>query len=218
LIVAKPVWTVRGGSAFVVLLSSLAEPIGAAPMVHLDLGSGGEQVVVRAGTTFTVRVLASAIPEGSDGLGLFGFGFGLTFDSAGLSAGAPAAGPLWDGTGFLQLRNQSGDIGLLANRFFEAAGPFGDDILLGSFEVTALEEGLFVLDVGYFSGAGDNVLFDGTVLDGDPQSFFRDGSVRVLSAVPGLDLLPRIVLAVLLVLLAFPMVRGGDRRGRGWST
>lgn len=192
----------RALCALIGLVSSLAEPIDAAPLLYLDLGSGADQIVVPAGSTFTVRVLASEIPAGSDGLGLFGFGFGLTFASSGLSASTPAAGPLWDGTGFLQVRHQPGDIGLLANRFFEADGPDGDDILLGTFEVTAQQPGLYALDLGYFSGgSGDNVLFDGTVLDEDPQTFFRDASIRVVAAVPSLEPFPGIVLAALLVLL-----------------
>jgi hypothetical protein len=200
-----------GWWGLVALLSLIVQRAHAEPIVHLDLGSAGDEVVVAAGASFTIRVLASGIPSGSDGLGLFGFGFGVTYDSAGLSTGAPLVGPLWDGTGFQQERNQPGDVGLLANRFFEADGPFGDEILLGSFQVTALQPGLFVLDLGHFSGVGDNVLFDGTVLDGNPESFFRDGSIRVVSAVPSLTLLPRIILAALLVLLASPVARSTHR-------
>ena len=68
---------------------------------------------------------------------------------------------------------------MTANRFFMTDGPDGDDILLASIDFTGLAPGLSSLTVGYYTGPGDNTLFDNTVLDASPN-FFQSGSIQVV--------------------------------------
>jgi hypothetical protein len=110
---------------------------------------------------------------------MFGFGFDLTFNDAGASASNLTLGPLWSGTGFDSSVNDPGRAGLTSNRFFLSSGPSGDDILLGTLDLEGLAPGTYDLTLGYFTGAGDNTLFDGTVLDSDPVSFFGTGTLSV---------------------------------------
>ena len=109
---------------------------------------------------------------------MFGFGFGITFDSLGLSATNLTLGPLWQFTGFDDTVDTTGRAGLISNRFFMSSGPSGDDILLATIDFQGLAPGVHDLTLGYFTGAGDNVLFDFTALDGAP-SFFESGSISV---------------------------------------
>ena len=96
------------------------------------------------------------------------------------ASSAAIAGPLWVGTGFTTSHNDPGDVGIIANRQFMTGGPDGDDILLASIDFTGTAPGLSSLTVGYYTGgSGDNILFDGTVLDGSP-SFFQSGSIEVV--------------------------------------
>jgi hypothetical protein len=148
-------------------------------MLHLNVGGTGPDGTTTVGGEVTVEVLASGIPAGSDGLGMFGMGFDITFDAAGLSAAEPDLGPLWVGTGFDDSRNDPGNVGLTSNQFFEPSGPFGDDILLGTIVFTGVTQGLFSLTLGHFVGIGDNNLFDFTTLD-DVPSFFTSGSIDVI--------------------------------------
>ena len=59
-------------------------------------------------------------------------------------------------------------------------GPSGDDIFLGSIDFEGLAGGTYGLSLGYFTGAGDNTLFDGTFLDSDPGTFFTNASIEVV--------------------------------------
>jgi hypothetical protein len=164
--------------ALAMLVMALAVPSAAAPMLVLDLGGQGPGATLSPGESLVVSVLADGIPPGGDGNGMFGFGFRLAFDPAGLSAGDPAIDALWSGLSATSV--MTGEVGATANRLGEAAGPSGDGILLARFDVAALAPGSFVLSLAPFTGPGDNVLFDGTVLDGD-AAFFGMASVVVRS-------------------------------------
>lgn len=163
---------------------TLSSPAWAAPRVFLDYGGGGPTQTVSVGGIITATVLASDIPAGSDGKGLFNVGFVIDYDPVLLSAATPVLGPLWSGSIFATTKNLPGEVGFTSNRFGEASGPIGDDILLGTVEFTGLAPGTTVLSVSHFTGPGDNVLFDATVLDSSP-SFFFGGTVEVLIPEPG---------------------------------
>jgi hypothetical protein len=160
-------------------LGALAAPARAIPTLELSIGGGGSFGVVNVGDTITVDVLASGIPTGSDGNGLFGFGFSIEYSAIGLAASDPQPGPLWVLTGFEDSKNDPGDVGLTADRFFQESGPFGDDILLGSIVFEGLVDGIFMLDLTFYTGVGDNLLFDGTILDAG-SSFFPQGTIQVV--------------------------------------
>lgn len=159
-------------------LGVLAAPAGAVPMLHLDVGGAGPDGSAPLGGTVAVQVLASDIPAGSDGDGLFGVGFALEFDPAALEVTSYGPGPLFDGTGGLDLLELPGRVGFIANRLSEPDGPSGDDILAGSLVLKALLPGLHDVALAGILAPGDNVLFDGTQLDTDP-GFFGVGSVSV---------------------------------------
>ena len=110
---------------------------------------------------------------------MFGMGFDLTFDAGGLGASNLVLGPLWTATGFDDSVTAAGRVGLTSNRFFLTDGPFGNDILLGTVDLQGLAPGSYDLSLGYFTGPGDNILFDGTVLDSDAGTFFSAGTVVV---------------------------------------
>jgi hypothetical protein len=171
----------RGVVDLVTVMCAICIGAGASaePMLHLNVGGSGPDGTTTVGGQVTVEVLASEIPAGSDGLGMFGMGFDITFDASGLSTAAPVLGPLWSSTGFDDSRNDPGNVGLTSNRFFEPSGPFGDDILLGTIVFSGLTQGLFSLTLGHFTGIGDNNLFDFTTLD-DAPSFFTSGSIDVV--------------------------------------
>jgi hypothetical protein len=157
----------------------LAMPAGAAPMLLLDLGGQGSATILSPGESVSVVVLANGIPAGADGNGMFGFGYRVGFDSAGLSASTPVIdAALWSGLASISVG--TGEVGATANRLGELAGPFGDGILLATFEITALAPGSFDLTLSAFIGPGDNVLFDGSVLDGE-AAFFGTASLGVRS-------------------------------------
>jgi hypothetical protein len=158
-------------------LTSAAAPAAATPVLFLDIGGEGMNAVLSPGETVTVQAFASSIPPGSDGKGLFGFGFAIGFSALGLSAATPTAGASW--TGITSSSSSAGGVTLTSNRLGESSGPSGDDILLGSFQLTALLPGFYVLDVTYLTGPGDNVLFDGTFLDASAD-FFSDASASVV--------------------------------------
>lgn len=175
-----------------VLLSSTlaAAPALAAPVLEIDLDDQGSQISVQRGAMITLEVLASDIPAGSDGLGLFGFGFSLLFEQTALSVSDLEAGPLWTGTGFDDQRNDPGNVGLTSNRFFESSGPSGDGILLGTLQLIAGNElGTFPLTLTHFVGVGDNNLFDGTALDGAGSGFFGSGGSVTIVPEPASGLL-----------------------------
>ncbi len=168
----------------------------ASPFLFLDIGGDGPDGMVGVGVSKQVEILMSEVPPGSDGRGLFGFGFSITYDTAGIEISDLEFGPLFDGTGFDDTRDDPGNAGLTSNRFFQASGPFGDDILVATVVVTGLEEGTFALTLDPFSGVGDNVLFDNSVLDADPD-FFQDGSIIVTPEPGSLALLGAVALPAL---------------------
>jgi hypothetical protein len=150
----------------------------AVPMLGLDIDGQGAAAEIVPGETVTASVLASGIPAGADGNGLFGFGFMLEFDAAGLSITNPVVDDLW--TGFSATVSDPGAVGATANRFGETSGPWGDGILLASFDITSLVTGDFELGLAPFTGPGDNVLFDGTMLDQAGTAFLSGtASIRV---------------------------------------
>jgi len=150
----------------------------AVPLMHLDIEGSGANASIGLGESVTVSVLASGIPAGTDSNGMFGFGFDLVFDSLALASSNLALGPLWQLTGFDSSLDTAGRVGLTSNRFFLASGPSGDDILVGTVDFQALSAGVHDLTLGYFTGIGDNVLFDGTGLD-TSATFFGAGSISV---------------------------------------
>ena len=163
------------------LALAAASSVRASPAMNLEIDGGGPNGVIVTGETVTVSLYGNDIPVGSGvgGDGLFGFGFAITFNDSILDSSAALAGPLWVGTGFTTSHNDPGDVGITANRFFMSDGPDGDDILLASIDFTGLAPGLSSLTLGYYTGAGDNTLFDGTVLDNSPN-FFQSGSIEVI--------------------------------------
>jgi hypothetical protein len=167
------------GRAVLLATFGMATSSAAIPMMEIDIGGAGNSTTVDEDDVFTITLSASDIPAGS---GLFGFGFEMSFDSVGLSAGTPAEGPLW--TGFVSTSSGVGSVGITANRFGEASGPTGNDILLASFAMTALAPGSYTLSLAHFTAEGDNVLFDSTVLDGAGSGFFGSGQVVVLVPEP----------------------------------
>ena len=164
---------------FIVFLFMIASQASALPMMFMDVGGAGSSGEVEQGESVTVSLFLSDVPIGSDSKGLFSFGFDIAYDSAGLDATSHDFGPLWQSTGIDSSRNDPGDVGLSANRFFMSSGPYGDDILLGSIEFVGLSSGTYSLTLGYFTGTGDNVLFDGTSIDDGPE-FFTAGSLEVV--------------------------------------
>ncbi len=163
----------------------LAGPALAAPMVYIDFGGAGSSTSVGLGGTATANVYATDIPAGAvdpvvGGPGMFGFGFDITFNSVGLEASNLAFGSLFTATGFSSTVDDPGRAGLTSNRFFMTNGPSGDDIFLGSIDFEGLSGGVYGLTLGYFTGAGDNTLFDSTILDTAPGTFFTTGSITVI--------------------------------------
>ena len=158
-----------------------ATQASAVPSMNIQVDGGGPNGIIAVGETVTVSLYGNEIPAGSGAPndGLFGFGFAITYDDSLLDSSAAIAGPLWVGTGFDNSRNNPGDVGMTANRFFETSGPSGDDILLASIDFTGTTPGLSSLTVGYYTGSGDNTLFDGTALDTSPN-FFESGSIEVV--------------------------------------
>ena len=157
-------------------------PAFAVPSMNIQVDGGGPNGIIAVGETVTISLYGNEIPAGSGAPndGLFGFGFAITFDDSILDSSAAIAGPLWVGTGFTASRNDPGDVGITANRFFETSGPVGDDILLASIDFTGTAPGLSSLTVGYYAGgSGENILFDNTVLDASPN-FFESGSIEVV--------------------------------------
>lgn len=175
------------------LLCALGSPAAALPMLVVDVAGQGADCILPAcsvgtGQTVTVSVTADGIPTGSDGRGLFGFGFKILYDGSALQASTPTLGATW--TGAQGTAEGFGVVGATANLFDPAtgqsapSGPSGDGILLARVVFEALAPGLHTLSLTHFTGEGDNVLFDGTTLD-DPTAtgFFPVASVEA-EAVP----------------------------------
>jgi hypothetical protein len=164
--------------ALLLLPATVAEAV-----LLLEVAGQGSHAVVADGESFMVQVLAQDLPPGSDGNGLFGFGFEIGFAATGFAVGTPSIEPVW--TGQQAVSSGASSAGATANRAGETCGPFGTNcslgsgtVLLASVEMTALSEGLFALSLDHFTAPGDNVLFDLTILDLD-ASFFQGASVRV---------------------------------------
>lgn len=165
----------------VLVAGLLAAPVaGALPVVEVALGpAGSRELRVEPGSIVAATVRMDAVPAGSDGKGLFGMGFSLLFDAAGLAPATPALGPLWDGKGFSSARIGPGEVAFTANRFFEASGPAGSNVVLVTLSFQVLAEGRFTLALGPYTGPGDNILYDGTALDGGPGFFTSSALVGV---------------------------------------
>ena len=164
---------------FIVLLLSVASQATALPMMFMDVGGTGSAGEVEQGESVTVSLYLSNVPIGTDSKGLFSFGFDIAYDTSGLDVDSLDFGALWQSTGIDSSRNDPGNAGLSANRFFMSSGPYGDDILLGSIEFVGLSAGTYALTLGHFTGTGDNVLFDGSTID-DGAGFFTNGSLEVV--------------------------------------
>ena len=180
-------------------LTCIARPALSLPTLHLDIDGQGPDAIVLRNTTVSVAILASDIPAS----GLFGFGVSVGFDPSLLDAAFPTMGrfgPDFDGTGFDDeaLDNLLGSVGLTSNRFLHTDGPIGDDILLGTFLLTAGNiAGFTPLMSSHFAGIGDNILFDATILDFDGEtSFFSPASISITPE-PGTGLLIAIGLAMM---------------------
>ena len=180
---------------FVLFLLLISTRAWSLPVMFMDVGGAGADGEVQQGESVTVDVLLSDVPIGTDSNGLFSFGFSITYDTSGLDATSHAFGALWQNTGIDSSRNDPGDVGLSANRFFMSSGPYGDDVLLGSIVFAGLDPGTYNLTLGYFTGTGDTVLFDGASID-DGAVFFATGSVEVVPE-PGTFVLVSMGMALL---------------------
>ncbi|MAI80230.1 MAG: hypothetical protein CL917_14875 [Deltaproteobacteria bacterium] len=181
--------------AFLLILISISTQASALPLMFMDIGGSGSGGQVQQGESVTINVLLSDVPIGTDSKGLFSFGFDIAYDSAGLNATTHDFGALWQSTGIDSSKNDPGDVGLSANRFFMSSGPYGDNILLGTIEFVGLTPGTYSLTLGHFTGTGDNVLFDGNSIDDGP-AFFTNGSLEVVPE-PGTFVLVSMGMALL---------------------
>ena len=172
-------WNVKTALFLFVAALLASSTAHAAPIMTIDIGGTGSSANLGIGSTVTVSLYGDEIPAGTDGNGLFGFGFAITFDDTVLSSSAATAGALWVGVGNSTSHNNPGDVGIIANRMYVTSGPSGNDILFASIDFTGIALGLSGLTVSYYTGAGDNILFDMTELDGSP-SFFQSGSIEVV--------------------------------------
>lgn len=170
-----------------------SEDARALPMLVVDLGGNGTAATILVGGTITVSITGEEIPiDGNgvpgDGDGLFGFGFTITFDPAGVSPSAPAIHSQWTGNSSITVG--SGEVGMTANRQGESSGPAGSGVALASLTLEGLVAGDYTISLGPLTGPGDNILFDGTCLDaangvactGENTAFF--GSGALLTVVP----------------------------------
>ena len=172
--------------AFCALLA-LPSPARALAMLVSDIAGNGPVCDVSCGIepndTVAIAVLADGVPAGSDGRGLFGFGFRLSFHPTRLSASNPQVDAQW--TGFTDTQLVPGEVGMTGNLFDVGggnSGPSGDGIPLGTFDLQVLQKGTYQLTLAPFVTTGDNVLFDATVLD-DPATnpgFYTTGLLRVI--------------------------------------
>ena len=186
---AMPGWTL---AATLCLGLSLAGPARAIPMLVVELSDD----VIGIGVTTMATVKGTEIPTGADGKGLFGFGFEITFAAVGLSASTPDIDPIW--TGNTAVAAGVGSVGATANRVGENSGPSGP-VVLASVVFTGLAEGQYTLQLGLFTGPGDNVLFDGTCLDATDDCTVPNGG---FFGSIGLQVVPEPGAAVLLLLAA----------------
>ncbi len=160
----------------VVLVIAVSGPAGATSIL-LDVGGQGPDATIGLDETVTVAVYGDQIPLGSDGNGLFGFGFRILYDPAGLSSDDPLLDSRW--TGFQGSANAPGDVGITANLFQAESGYSGNVPLATIIFTSGDTPGLYTLTLTHFTGPGDNILFDGTVLDSS-TSFFQSGSIEVV--------------------------------------
>lgn len=168
------------------LAISSPNPAIALPILSIDLGGNGSSAIIAPGESVTATIVAGDIPTGTDGLGMFGFGWSLMFDGSGITGADPLLGALFTATGLSELRNAQGEVALTANRFFQSSGPAGN-FDTSSVVLTGVSPGVYDLTMSVFTGPGDNVLFDGTILDGS-AGFFGTGQLTVVPE-PGAGLL-----------------------------
>lgn len=145
-----------------------------------DVAGQGPDAVVNVGAgQLAVALELSGVP--ASGGGLFGWGATVAFDDSVFSLVSVAFGAAW--TGQLETSTAPGSVGATANRAGESAGPSGDGIALATL-VLAIDPsaalGTYELTLGRYLAAGDNLLFDLTVLDTDAASFFQGGSVTLV--------------------------------------
>lgn len=166
-----------GAGLLVGLLSSSAYAV---PMLRIDVGGQGSAGSAPVGSTVTVSITLDGVPAGSDGNGLYGFGFRLAYDAALLAASQPVVAPIW--TGLSSTANDPGSAGATAN-LFQQGIPLpplaGDGIPLATIDFDVLAGGVVTLTLAPFTGTGDNVLFDGTDLDttADVAFFAQTGTI-----------------------------------------
>lgn len=177
----------------VVLAISVSGPAGAASIL-LDVGGQGPDATIGLNETVTVAIFGDQIPLGSDGKGLFGFGFRILYaPAAGLSSDDPLLDSRW--TGFQGSANAPGDVGITAN-LFQAESGYSGNVPLATIIFTSSDTpGLYTLTLTHFTGPGDNILFDGEILDDPGAGFFSVGSI--LTPEPSVSLLTLMGLAFL---------------------
>ena len=176
---------IRGLSGLALTVVGLSgAPASAVPILTVQIAGQGTAASVSSGTPVLVTVIADDIPLGSDGNGLFGFGFTLTVGPGPVAIGSFALDPAW--TGLQSIAVASSSLSVTANRLGQPSGPAGNGIALAQFVLDGLTAGVYALTLGPLTGPGDNVLFDGTELDAQ-AGFFGGGILTVPE--PGVVLL-----------------------------
>ncbi len=160
------------------VLLLLSAPVAATPMLVLDVNGTGTSAVVSQGQTFVVVVSAEDIPTGTDGNGMFGFGFEIGFTPGSMTPSAPVIDAQWTGLSGTTLG--PGVVGISANVLGQTSGPSGNGIALATIAFSADAPGVYILMLQALTGPGDNVLFDGTELDVG-AGFFTTAQVTILA-------------------------------------
>jgi hypothetical protein len=174
----------------------------AAEAATMAIDAAGQGVTATVGGDFDVAIRLDGVPAGSDGKGLFGFGFSLVFDASAFSVvSVSIASSPW--TGFADTSSTAGLASATANVFGSPSGPSGDAIPLATVRLSPLATGVFTLALATRSGVGDTILFDGTALDA-ASDFFGGASVTVVPE-------PRGCIALYGGLLALAARRQGPR-------
>lgn len=157
----------------------------ATPMLGIAVNPA-PPAVLRLGDTLTVTITAEDIPAP----GLFGFGFTLFFDSSTFTASVPMIDGSW--TGLTDVDVSPGSAGATANLAGSGAtmGPSGFGIQLATVVLTVVGPAsdpsmITLLSLGHFTGPGDNLLFDGAVLDGASSPGFLSATATAMVPEPG---------------------------------